>query len=131
MSALITAIKDRIKGKPKARRAPEWPKTRHWYLECEPRCAVCGSTENLEVHHVVPYHIRPDLELSVMNLITLCESKKQGINCHLFVGHLGDYKAFNPSVRLDAKTLSDRIKNRPFSQSKEMEPIFSETDNAS
>jgi hypothetical protein len=38
------------------------------------------------------------LELTPDNLITLCESKKYGITCHLFVGHRGNYRLFNPDV---------------------------------
>jgi len=54
------------------------------------------------VHHVVPFHLAPDLELEPGNLLTLCESKKYGINCHQLIGHLGNYRRWNPSVREDA-----------------------------
>jgi 5-methylcytosine-specific restriction protein A len=76
--------------------------------------------KKLEVHHIVPFHINPSLELDMTNLVTLCECKEDGINCHLFVGHLGNYRSYNPEVRVDAKTLSDKLRNRPaVTQSKE------------
>ena len=56
----------------------------------------------LEVHHIVPYHKNPNLELDSSNLITLCESKSYGIVCHRSVGHIGDYKKTNPNVVEDA-----------------------------
>jgi len=63
---------------------------------------VCGGKEKLEVHHLQPFHIKPDLELDPNNLITLCESKNHGINCHLFIGHLGNYKSINDTAQQDA-----------------------------
>ena len=61
-------------------------------------CAVCSGTASLEVHHIVPFHIDATKELDPSNLITLCESKKNGVNCHLFFGHLGNYKRVNVQV---------------------------------
>jgi len=58
---------------------------------------LCGGTKAVEVHHLIPFSIAPDLELDPHNLITLCERKKYGINCHLLVGHLGNYRRFNSS----------------------------------
>ncbi len=37
----------------------------------------CGSTQNLDVHHIIPKAQRPDLALSFDNLPTLCEK------CHI------------------------------------------------
>ena len=37
------------------------------------KCAICGSTENLQVHHIVPITILPELKLDNNNLIPLCE----------------------------------------------------------
>jgi len=83
-------------------RSNQWHKVRAAYLKAHPACAVCGSTEKLEVHHIKPFSQNPELELDPNNLITLCEGKKYGVNCHLFFGHLGNYKKFNPNVRQDA-----------------------------
>lgn len=37
------------------------------------KCAVCGSTKNLQVHHIIPITILPELKLDNNNLIPLCE----------------------------------------------------------
>lgn len=94
---------DRVKGKaPKgARRSPKWRDVSAEHLKKFPRCYVCKRTTKLKVHHVVPFHYDRDLELEPGNLLTLCESKKNGCNCHLLVGHGGDYREFNPNVRRD------------------------------
>lgn len=36
------------------------------------RCATCGGTRRLAVHHIVPRCERPDLTFEPENLITLC-----------------------------------------------------------
>ena len=61
------------------------------------RCEICNRKRGLEAHHVVPFHVAPDLELNVDNLIALCR------RCHLFVGHLGAWRRVNVSVWSDAK----------------------------
>jgi hypothetical protein len=50
---------------------------------------------------VIPFHIRPNLELDPSNLITLCRGH------HLYVGHNGNWKLWNPRVREDAADLRD------------------------
>lgn len=87
--------RDRATG---AKRSPLWRSVRAAHLEKEPRCIACGSGSNLSVHHVIPYHVRPDLELDGDNLITLCEGGP--VNCHLLWGHWRKWRSFNPEVRL-------------------------------
>lgn len=58
---------------------------------------------------MVPFHEAPELELEPSNLMTLCERKKYGINCHLLVGHLGDYRRINPDVHGDAETWRTKL----------------------
>lgn len=79
------------------RRSPHWDDVRTAHLAREGWCRWCGSTVNLEVHHVTPFHLRPDLELDPANLITLCE--QFGTACHLRIGHLGCWTDHNPHVR--------------------------------
>jgi hypothetical protein len=74
---------------------------------------VCGGSEKLEVHHKQPFHLQPEFELDPDNLITLCEANKGGVNCHLFVGHLGSFKSFNPNVMADAAAWLQKLKSRP------------------
>lgn len=99
-------LKDRIQGKaPKgARRDSQWSKVRKKHLKKQPYCQVCGSDKKLEVHHIIPFHVAPDLELEPSNLMTLCENGKYGITCHQLIGHLGNYRKINSSAEIDAAT---------------------------
>jgi len=89
---------DRVKGKaPKGtHRSGEWQTYRNIYVIDHPICVCCESEKNLVVHHIIPFYIAPHLELVESNLVTLCESKKYGVNCHLLFGHFGNYQRFNP-----------------------------------
>ena len=49
------------------------------------------------------------------NLITLCESGHNGINCHLGVGHLGSFKSYNKDVESDSLQWNKKITTRPTS----------------
>lgn len=102
---------DRIQGKapPGARRSSGWRRLRRQHLKLHPTCAVCGSKRKVEVHHKVPFHVAPDFELDPGNLISLCERKKYGLNCHLLIGHLGNYRRANPSVDADVVWWSVRL----------------------
>lgn len=81
-------------------RSPRWPACRRFHLASEGWCRQCGGSLNLEVHHIVPYHLHPELELVDSNLITLCE--RIGHQCHLRRGHLGNWKSYNPNIRAEA-----------------------------
>ena len=85
----------------KAARSTQWPKCRKAFLALNPRCSVCNGTAKLEVHHISPFHLAAHLELEPANLITLCEAKRYGLNCHLAIGHLGNYRRINDMVRRD------------------------------
>jgi 5-methylcytosine-specific restriction endonuclease McrA len=86
-------------------RSSQWPRVRREHLARYPSCAACGRTRELEVHHVVPYHERPDLELEAGNLLTLCADP-----CHLVHGHLMSWTRINPRVRQDADAYLSRIR---------------------
>lgn len=94
----------------KKKRSSKWRKVRNKYLKEHPKCAVCESTSKVEVHHIVMFSIDPSLELEPKNLITLCENKKYGVNCHLLIGHCGSYRKFNPGVEIDATTWNMKLK---------------------
>ena len=94
------------------KRSKDWPNIREAHLKENPTCAVCGSKESVEVHHIKPFHIAPELELEKSNLISLCESKKYGVNCHLFFGHLGNYKTENLHLSKDVETWQKRFAER-------------------
>jgi predicted TIM-barrel fold metal-dependent hydrolase len=91
-------------------RSPKWDNVRKAHLKVHPKCEVCEGTKQLNVHHIKPFHLHPELELEPSNLITLCECLSYGINCHLLIGHLGNYKNINPSSIDDAKTWNSKLK---------------------
>lgn len=92
-------------------RSSQWPKVRAEHLEREPTCAVCGSTADLQVHHIFPFRKHPERELDPDNLITLCGPG--GHNCHFSFGHFFNYQSWNEGVREDAKAWSVKVRNRP------------------
>lgn len=96
------------------KRSPQWPKVRAEHLRKEPCCRACGAREKLEVHHIWPFSWPggQGLELEPANLVTLCESPSH--NCHLWVGHLGDYRSRNPDVLEHADLWRRLIANRPY-----------------
>ena len=73
-------------------RSPLWANVRKEHIKMNPSCIACASTEKVEVHHIVPFHIDAVLELDDSNLLTMCRS------CHLVLGHLKDFKMNNTRV---------------------------------
>lgn len=90
-------------GKP---RSGSWSRVRREHLTREPQCIACGRGKTLEVHHVQPFHDRPELELDDENLVSLCAEP-----CHFVFGHLLNWSASNPYVRDDAQAYRKRLKN--------------------
>lgn len=93
-------------------RSSLWPTTRLKHLVLQPTCMVCGYGLFMEVHHIKPFHLFPDLELIQSNLITLGEKCPTG-NHHLLFGHLGLWASWNESVVADAGFWRGKILNRP------------------
>lgn len=92
--------RERLKAKT---RSPLWKAARDRHLRAFSMCTVCGSTTNLQVHHIAPYRLRPDLELDPANLITLCMGRNE---CHHRVGHGWAWKFWVPGVKLLAMGVS-------------------------
>jgi hypothetical protein len=90
-------------------RSPSWNKVRNEHIRKYPKCAACGKTKNLEVHHIVPYKIDKTKELDINNLITLC-----GDHCHFVFGHLMDWKSYNPNIKEDAEQYLAKIKAKSY-----------------
>lgn len=67
-----------VGGKP---RSPQWPKVEAEHKRKENSCRCCGTRNNLQVHHIKPYHKFPELELEDSNLMTVCQ------NCHFVICH--------------------------------------------
>lgn len=85
-------------------RSGAWEKLRNEVVKKNPWCKVCGKNKNLQLHHVRPFHLYPEFELTEDNLRVLCQS------CHLSWGHLGDWKSFNLELDRDI----ERIAKRPY-----------------
>lgn len=111
---MLGFLKDRLQGKVPwgSKRSDQWPLVRAKHLKKQPRCALCGGNDKLQVHHMQPFHLHPELELDPRNLITLCESKKHGVNCHLLFGHLGNFTLFNPTVIKDTAAWNLRLERK-------------------
>ena len=93
-------------------RSPHWPAVEKAFRKAHPACFACppGAPKHaISVHHKWPFHIvvalgRPELELDSRNLISLCETTHalKAENHHLLLGHLDDFRSFNPDVLQDA-----------------------------
>jgi hypothetical protein len=93
-------------------RSPLWPALRKRFLKGK-SCFICGGKAKLEAHHIYPFHKYPAMELSESNLIPLCESGKNGANCHLLWGHLGSFLSWNQLVREDVAEWHRKLAMRP------------------
>lgn len=78
-------------------RSGKWPAFRARWLADHPCCEACGRTDSLEVHHITPFHVDPSRELDPTNVVTLCEHAAW--NCHLMIGHKGNWKDYRADVR--------------------------------
>ncbi len=87
-------------------RSGAWEKLRNDIVKKHPWCMICGKNKSLQLHHIRPFHLYPELELTEDNLRVLCQS------CHLVWGHLGDWKSFNLDLDKDIV----KINNRPYTR---------------
>jgi len=106
-NVIKAAVKDLRQGKPLKLRSPRWETVRTKFLKTNPTCAACGGNSKLQVHHKQPFHLFPAAELDPSNLITLCEEQTK---CHLAIGHLGNWRSFNPQVAEHAASALLRAK---------------------
>lgn len=99
----------RREAKKREERSPHWRTVEKHFKEANPTCAACGTKKLLQVHHEKPFHTDPSLELDPKNLIGLCMSRYE---CHLRIGHGGDFKHYNPDVVVDAAKVLARPEMR-------------------
>ena len=80
-----------------------WQKCRREFFKAikHKECVCCRSKKKIEVHHILPRHIRPDLAVDFTNLIALCKG------CHLRIAHLGSYFTYNEAIKLVAFFVRD------------------------
>ena len=113
MEKIIQKLKDWLRGTSSllggVSRSPHWRKVRVEFLKTHPSCAVCGGIKKNEVHHLEMFSTNPSRELDPTNFINLCESGKNGVVCHRFFGHLGNYKKINSSCVEDVKLWNKKI----------------------
>jgi 5-methylcytosine-specific restriction endonuclease McrA len=89
-------------------RSKGWNKIRDERIHIDGgKCRACGRKNNLQGHHIKPFHIDPALELDISNTITLCG------RCHILIGHLDNWKSYNQQVIFDSVTTRMRIEGRP------------------
>ena len=102
----LQLVEDIKRGKPAVKRSPKWDRVRKKHLKNNSACAACGSEVRVQVHHIRPFHLFPELELDPSNLITLCElyindGDDTNDNHHLHLGHAGDFRENNEKVLED------------------------------
>lgn len=88
------------------KRSWKWPEVRDEHLKKEPGCQLCGDEDSVEVHHILPIWLRPDLELCTDNLMTLCRPH------HFLCGHLCRWDCANLTAREDAAKWRAKIRRR-------------------
>ncbi len=88
-------------------RSPKWKTVRNNFVKENSCCAICGKTENLNVHHKIPFSYNPSLELDENNLVVLCEN--DNLNCHFVFGHLMDWRNYNPDIDKDIEVWRKKL----------------------
>ncbi len=89
-------------------RSPKWTNVRKEHLKYNATCAACGRDKKLEVHHIKPVHLFPELELDPSNLVTLCADP-----CHVVFGHLMNFRSWNSDVVVDSNVYLNKVNNKP------------------
>ena len=100
ISHTINVVKSELREKRKSKRSSGWDELRDEVIKKHASCAACGSKKKLQVHHIIPFSNRPELEMDEGNLIVLCMDE---FECHLAIGHGGAFKFYNPNVVEDAQ----------------------------
>jgi 5-methylcytosine-specific restriction enzyme A len=95
----VNLVRHKLRDVGKPERSGKWRAIEKKFILENPTCAACGGKKRLNAHHEKPYHIDPADELNPDNLITLCMGPKE---CHLRIGHCGNFKLYNPNVKKDA-----------------------------
>ena len=117
----LIRLADVAPPKPSPRkRSSAWPEWSDRYMARHPFCAVTGRLiwrngkfiVEAALHHIVPFHLDPERELDETNVLPMTEAPP--FNAHLIVGHLGDWRSFNPEVVEDARKWREKILCRPY-----------------
>lgn len=90
-------------------RSGSWRTIRNKHIQKNPHCAICGSKQNLTVHHIKSFNENPELELVPENLITLCENKN--LNCHFVFGHKMKWNNINRNIHQTIQFMKEFLKD--------------------
>ena len=85
-------------------RSSKWPKIRNDFIRQYPNCEACGVKAET-VHHIIPYHKNPLLELDTSNLISLCDE------CHLVLAHLKSFQRFDSDIKEVTRLFKKKVEN--------------------
>lgn len=120
--AMVFGDHERAQTQP---RSPKWAAVRDAYIAAHPTCAACGSKAKrgcpLQAHHIIPFSVDADgdadgdgvsNELDPDNLITLCIDGVGHSDCHLLIGHGGNFRCHNPNVVRDAKRFREMLSGK-------------------
>lgn len=88
-------------------RSNKWKSISFNYKKKNGKCAVCGKTTNLVVHHKVPFHMSPEKELDENNFVVLCENRP--VNCHYLFGHLMNWQGYNQNIDEDIEIWKKKL----------------------
>lgn len=70
------------------------------YKDGQPKCKICETKSNLEMHHIKPKSSRPELEYDIDNIVFLCD------RCHkLLHGDFENAKAVNRDLKNKIKQI--------------------------
>ena len=92
--------------------SPYWDECRNDFLIEHPKCAACGTTRHLAVHHVKPIDNDVTRESDWTNLMTLCAED------HFRLGHGKDWSARVPDIREIVVELNIQPALRPLLEEK-------------
>lgn len=107
------------------KRSSKWSRVQKEFLSKNPICAICGSSKKLNVHHKLPFHLYPELELEESNLVTLCMDTSE---CHLNL-HGDNFKKYCPNIDNYIKMLKNKEKTiEEIFKMAEKEAIFDKQD---
>lgn len=91
-------------------RSRHWGAFSDWFIAENSLCEGCGTHRHLQVHHVKDFARNPHLELDWSNLSALCMDERE---CHLRLGHGGNFRFSNPGLRADLEELRAHPDRRP------------------
>ena len=86
------------------------------YLAVHPVCQFCGKPGGkVEVHHVIPVSVDPTKAADVTNMVTLHRKP----DCHMVVGHLGNFRDYNSNVARVCEVMVDEKTKKKVSLAEE------------